>query len=322
MINDAEPDDAPSVEIPNLTLIRGIGKGANGTVYEARDALLGRSVAVKLWNSRGRDRARHETTKIAALNHPLIVTTHLFGELDGHPYAVMELVPGASGKDWIATSPDVRTRIDIWRLYFSALRHLHSSGVVHGDPHLGNIIVFDDEAEAYTLRDWRRSTPLAMKLADAGTSEFWSEKEDFAAREAKLIRETASRMFRPERFDDLSDGIRGLGYRDTLNLCDAVVSCISLLHGLADYDRRSQIADAIVGIVMNAPFFNLDELAQQVFDSPATSRDRVVRRLNGALLKMSETWRGPEELDERTRSLYASKRQEWLAGDRKAVWQR
>lgn len=123
--------EGKQIEIPHFEIMREIGSGANGTVYEARDALLGRLVAVKIWNVRGRSRAQSETAKIAGLSHPLVVTTHLFGVVDEHPYAVMELVPGMSGKKWMRTSPAVQTRVEVWRMYVRALRYLHSTGIVH-----------------------------------------------------------------------------------------------------------------------------------------------------------------------------------------------
>jgi serine/threonine protein kinase len=144
--------DGIDIEIPHFEILRKIGNGANGTVYEARDMLLGRSVAIKIWNARGSAQAQSEAAKIAGLNHPLVVTTHAFGTVDKRPFAVMELVPGVSGKEWMRSAPDVKRRITVWGLFERALRHLHSVDIVHGDPHLGNIIVFEDEREVFGTR--------------------------------------------------------------------------------------------------------------------------------------------------------------------------
>lgn len=306
------------IKIPNFEIMREIGSGANGTVYEARDALLGRLVAVKVWNVRGRLRAQSETAKIAGLSHPLVVTTYMFGMVDEHPYAVMELVPGMSGKQWMRAAPAVQTRVEVWKMYVRALRHLHSTGIMHGDPHLGNLIVFKDESEAFTSRNWRGEPAVAMKLADIGTSEFWERPSDFADREARLILETATRMFKAERFNALADGLDGLGFAEMLTVCDSVVECISTLNGLPDDDAYSLVAGALVNIVMKTPMFDLDELYQQAFESPMTQVRRVVTRLNGALLGFSEQYwhNGNEEITEETRLLYSKWREEWRSGRR------
>lgn len=155
-----------------------------------------------------------------------------------------------------------------------------------------------------------------MKLADTGTSEFWEKPSQFAAREARLIRETATRMFQTERFYALADGLDGLGFAEMLTACDAVVSCISTLNGLPDEDRYSFVAGALVNIVKKTPVFDLDELYRLALDSPMTQVRRVITRLNGALLEFREEdwWKGNEEITEETRFLYSKWREEWSSG--------
>jgi serine/threonine protein kinase len=310
--------EGPQIEIPNFKIMREIGSGANGTVYEARDALLGRLVAVKVWNVRGRLRAQSETAKIAGLSHPLVVTTHLFGLVDEHPYAVMELVPGMSGKQWVRNAPAVQTRVGVWKMYVRALRHIHSTGIMHGDPHLGNLIVFTDESAAFMSRNWRGEPSVAMKLADIGTSEFWQTSSDFADREARLILETATRLFKAERFNALADGLGGLGFVEMLTVCDSIVECISTLNGLPDSYAYSLVAGLLVDILMKTPMFDLDELYRQASESPVTQVRRVITRLNGALLGSNEQYwhNGNEEITDETRLLYLKWREEWRSGRR------
>ena len=309
--------DAPQIDIPNFEILRKIGSGANGTVYEARDALLNRRVALKVWNARGVPRALSETAKIAGLNHPLVVTTHAFGTVDDHPFAVMELVPGVSGKEWLRSTTDVQTRATVWRLFERALGHLHSVGIVHGDPHLGNLIIFEDEREIFGKHSWQGKPGVAMKLADTGTSEFWTDHSHFADREARLIRETATRMFAAERFSTLADGLDGLAYREMLAACDAVVSIIATLNALPESYAYSQVAASLVIRMLTFPVINLDELYRQALDSPMTQVHRVITRLNGALLDMRERdWHtASKEITEETRRLYAERRKAWRSGD-------
>ena len=183
--------DEPRMEqisVPHYEVIREIGSGANGTVFEAQDVRLDRRVALKIWNVTGGARAEAEIRKIASLNHPLVVSTYLFGTIDDHPYAVMELVPGVSGKLWLRSKPSVRSRVEIWRMYARALRHVYASNLVHGDPHLGNLIVYDDKGETTVSKSWQGSPAVAMKLADTGTSEIWADHGSFEAQSCPMRR--------------------------------------------------------------------------------------------------------------------------------------
>lgn len=124
--------------IDGFELLEELGSGANGTVFRATDTLLRRDVAIKVWNLNGLERSRDEISKIAQFQHPLIVSTYRFDYAGDVPYAVMELVEGMTGKEWLKKGPDLRARMRFWGRYSEALGILHRSGTVHGDPHLGN----------------------------------------------------------------------------------------------------------------------------------------------------------------------------------------
>lgn len=307
------------VEIPHFEIVREIGRGANGTVYEARDLLLGRQVAVKVWNARGQLRALSETAKIAGVNFPLFVSTYMFGIVDERPYAVMELVPGVSGKEWMRTGPGIEARVEVWTLFSRGLRYLHGKDILHGDPHLGNLIVFQDEDQALTSHDRHSEPKAAMKLADIGTSEFWVNTDDFARREARLIHETTERMFQSEKFSALAVGLEALDHTQMLTACNAVVKCISMLNDeLSHSYAYSTVASAVADAVLGAPVFDLDELYRQAFESPATQVHRVVSRLNGSLTGLSRDRRynGDTKITPETRALYSNRQKEWRSANR------
>src|SRR5215467_4377051 len=77
-----------------------LGAGGMGEVYRARDARLGRDVALKILPqsfARESDRLRRfeqEARAVAALNHPNILAVFDIGESDGSPYLVAELLEG------------------------------------------------------------------------------------------------------------------------------------------------------------------------------------------------------------------------------------
>jgi len=82
------------------------------SVWLARDEVLIRPVAVKLIDPdlardlEFRERFREEARAAAALSHPHIVTVHDYGESDGTPYIVMELLTGAT-LDESYPAPDI-----------------------------------------------------------------------------------------------------------------------------------------------------------------------------------------------------------------------
>ena len=93
--------EAPPVELlGDFRLLREVGRGGMGVVYEAEQVSLGRRVALKLLPaSVFRDpvkkrRFEREARAAAKLHHTNIVPVHGFGEHDGTPYYVMQFIPG------------------------------------------------------------------------------------------------------------------------------------------------------------------------------------------------------------------------------------
>lgn len=87
-------------QLGDCRILRELGRGGMGVVFEAEQAPIGRRVAVKLlpWKmgakSRWRERFQQEARTVAALKHPHIVPIFRFGEQDGMSYYVMQLVEG------------------------------------------------------------------------------------------------------------------------------------------------------------------------------------------------------------------------------------
>jgi serine/threonine protein kinase len=100
------PSDAAAMAFPErlgeFRLVRRLGGGGMGVVYEALQEPLGRTVALKLirpehlYFDRSRERFRRETEAVARLAHPGIVTIHTVGEAQGAPYFAMEMIQGAT----------------------------------------------------------------------------------------------------------------------------------------------------------------------------------------------------------------------------------
>src|SRR4051794_8206757 len=140
-----------------------IGAGGFGTVYEARDERLGRSVAVKAIPAEGRadERARREAHAVARLDHPGIVSVFDAGEEDGSRFLVSELVRGATLAQLDAAG-EVSDR-DVVRIGLSladALAHAHERGVIHRDVKPQNVMVPERPRSPYG----------AAKLTDFGVA--------------------------------------------------------------------------------------------------------------------------------------------------------
>ncbi|QDU87996.1 Serine/threonine-protein kinase PknB [Pirellulimonas nuda] len=97
-----DPAFARPERLGDLGLVREIGRGGMGIVYEAVQDSLGRRVAVKVlphqtfFDTKKLERFRREARSVGALNHPNVVTVYSVGEQDGLHYLVMQLIEGAS----------------------------------------------------------------------------------------------------------------------------------------------------------------------------------------------------------------------------------
>ncbi len=130
-----------------------IGQGGVAQVFRARDRVLERDVAVKLFGPgidlNAAERERAEMRTLASLSHPHLVTLHDAGTDEEHPparsYLVMALVDGQSLSERLHTGalPEPRVR-DLGIKVAEALGYVHSRGVVHRDIKPANILLDRD----------------------------------------------------------------------------------------------------------------------------------------------------------------------------------
>ncbi|MEM7231060.1 MAG: protein kinase, partial [Planctomycetota bacterium] len=173
--------------IDDYRVVREIGRGGMGIVYEAVQISLGRPVALKLLppgakdSEGGRERFLFEAQIAARLNHPNIVEVFEVGEVDGLHFYAMQLVEGASLDRYIRAERDTRSN--------SASRHdttrEHDSGQSLATTRLASPVerlrpnrktesppssapnLFDSSTTRARSRDFRKIAEIGVRVADA-----------------------------------------------------------------------------------------------------------------------------------------------------------
>jgi serine/threonine-protein kinase len=147
-----EPDDR-LLPGTRYRVLRKIGEGAMGMVWEAEHVDLGRRVALKILaaehatSSEYAARFRREARALSRLSHPNLVTLHDFGQAtDGRLFCAMELLAGETLEHKLAQDKAIpwREAMQLGLQAAAALRDAHAVGLVHRDLKPSNLFVCDD----------------------------------------------------------------------------------------------------------------------------------------------------------------------------------
>jgi serine/threonine protein kinase/Tol biopolymer transport system component len=154
-----------------------LGAGGMGEVWQARDASLGRDVALKVLPdaySRDPERLRRfeqEARAAGQINHPNILTVHAVGTDGGRPYLVTELLEGVTLKQRLdAGALPERKAVDLAIQMARGLSAAHDRGIVHRDLKPANLFVTTDGRLKILDFGLAKLTEMAGSAADQVSS--------------------------------------------------------------------------------------------------------------------------------------------------------
>ncbi len=176
---DVGREDLPDLDLGKYELIREIGRGGMGIVYEAQDQQLGRRVAVKLLSEHAgfsatlRQRFVREATAAGRLQHP-----HIAQVFDATPdFIAMQLVAGTPLHE---TPLETQEIVRLLRDAAFAVQHAHDHGIVHRDLKPSNLLVDGDHVYVMDFglaKETQVDSTLSMSGHVLGTPGFMAPEQ-------------------------------------------------------------------------------------------------------------------------------------------------
>ncbi len=176
-MSDADEPSRAGTQFGPYRLIRLLGRGGMGEVYEAEDTLRERRIALKLMGTAlsqdpvFRKRMQREARIAGRLQEPHVVPIHDFGEIDEQLFVDMRLIEGTDLSSVLNRfGPMAPPRaVAIIRQIASALDAAHSAGVLHRDVKPANVLLTSDDF-AYLVDFGIASATTDEKLTQLGST--------------------------------------------------------------------------------------------------------------------------------------------------------
>ncbi len=229
-------------KLGDYRIIRELGRGGMGIVYEAHQLTLNRLVAIKLLpkymlSDDQAIRFKLEASMAAKLHHNNIAPIYGVGESSGFHYYSMQLLDGTSLDQFVDSETDrsvtskrltIAEVLGVGRQVASALQYAHDQGVLHRDIKPSNLILEDHGMV------WMTDFGLAISLENADI--------DNVSRTSGTLRYMA-----PEKFDGVTDDVTG-------DIYSLGITLIELLTGRPAFssERMSELASIIKSGKLNS----------------------------------------------------------------------
>ncbi|BBM85171.1 protein kinase [Candidatus Uabimicrobium amorphum] len=175
-------------------IIRKLGEGGMGVVYQVFDPQLNRNLAVKVISSAGNSkiskRFLREVEITAQLDHPNIVKVYNSSVYNGKLFMVMEYIEGQTLKDHLETSSlSISQRVEMMIAVAKAIHYAHEKDIIHRDLKPDNIIVKKDGTPYlmdFGVAKMRTSKSLTATHESIGTPLYMSPEQANGSRKIDL----------------------------------------------------------------------------------------------------------------------------------------
>lgn len=282
--------DIPS-SLGRYQIVRELGKGAMGVVYEGLDPVIGRRVAIKtarrdVLESSGMadellERFLREARAAGGINHPNVITIYDAGEENGVAYMAMEYIDSGTLYDRLYSGSRMSPEeaVAIGAAVCNALAAAHEKGVVHRDVKPANIMLLGDNT---------------VKVADFGIARVSDSK---LTQEGVMV--GTPQYMSPEQFS----GLKADGRSDLFSAAVIVYEMLTgehpfPAHGVSAIMHQVIKVDPVPPKDLNfAVNDNLSAVVMKALNKPPKRRYQDGKKLAGALVEALKENADPAVLD-------------------------